>query len=108
MCAIESNPCRSSEHTLTIIREPRPLLNPTIATYGSTDRDVVTRSLADAGTASDYGAFECIVVVEVPNAPTLTSVAALVDRLKGDFQFEEQLILANGSSMFRAIVLSRD
>ncbi len=105
---IESAGCKGSERTLAVIREPRPLLNPAIATYRWTDRDVMTRSLTDARSANDYDAFTCVVIVEVPDASTVASVASLVDRLEGNFKFEEKQVLSNGSPRFRAIVLSRN
>ena len=105
---IESAGCKGSERTLAVIREPRPLLNPAIATYRWTDRDVMTRSLTDARSANDYDAFTCVVIVEVPDASTVASVASLVNRLEGNFKFEEKQVLSNGSPRFRAIVLSRN
>lgn len=103
---IESPECVSAGRTLAIIREPRPLLDPAISTYGW-DRDVTTRSLANAETAGDYGSFGCVVLVGVPNSENTASVAALTERLKTTFMFEPRRTLAQGSPRFQAVVFTR-
>ncbi len=102
---IVSPPCKDVRKVLAVMREPRPLLNPAIATYGWSNRDVTTRSFADAIPASDLAAFECIVVVSVPDPPTLASVKSMVDRLSS-FKFEERQRIAQGSPELQAIVFT--
>jgi hypothetical protein len=102
---IETSPCKDVRKVLAVLREPRPLLKPAIATYAWSNRDVTTRSFSDAIAASDLAAFECIVVVSVPDAATTASVTSFVDRL-GSFKFEERQRLARGSPKFQAIVFT--
>ena len=102
---IETSPCKDVRKVLAVLREPRPLLKPAIATYAWSNRDVTTRSFSDAIAASDLAAFECIVVVSVPDAATTASVTSFVGRL-GNFKFEERQRLARGSPNFQAIVFT--
>jgi hypothetical protein len=102
---IESPPCKGVRTVLAVMREPRPLLNPAIKTYAWANRDVTTRSFAQAIPATDLAAFECIVVVSVPDAPTMASVASMVNRLSG-FKFEERQRIAMGSPQLSAIVFT--
>ncbi len=103
---IASPECVSAGRTLAIVREPVPLLDPAISAYGW-DRDVTTRSLADAETAGDYDAFDCVVLVDVTNNTSAAAVAALAERLTTVFMFEPQRTLARGSPRFQATVFTR-
>ncbi len=104
---IASPECVRAGRTLAIIREPRPLLNPAIAAYGW-DRDITTRSLADAETADDYGEFSCLVIGVVPNDANRASVAALTERLRTTFGFEvHRTLVGGGIPRFEATVFTR-
>jgi hypothetical protein len=105
IAGIETSACKDVRTVLAVMREPRPLLNPAIKTYAWSNRDVTTRSFAEAIPANDLAAFECIVVVSVPDASTTASVASFVTRLSG-FKFEERQRITMGSPQLSAIVFT--
>lgn len=103
---IESPPCLHSDRTLAIIREPRPLLNPAIATYGW-DRAITTRSLTDAETATDFDQYDCIVLARVPGSTAGFAVDAIVQRLETSYGFEQKQRFGLGSPQLEGVVLVR-
>jgi 4-amino-4-deoxy-L-arabinose transferase-like glycosyltransferase len=106
---LESSACRGAASTLIIIREPRPLLDPALDTYGF-DRSIQTRSVADAAAARDFADFGCVVVTrpkdhaqEVPAG----SAADVARRLQTDYGFTEAGAVSSPVLPIEAAVFTR-
>lgn len=107
--------CEYDDVSLAIIREPRPLLDPAIAVYGETDRQVSTRSLIQAAGMEDYDSFDCIVVTRfATDVPLVTgnetgdaraNGAVLVKHLTDEYGYEPVGVITNPTSPIEAIIL---
>ena len=102
-----SGECKDAGKALAIIREPRPLLNPAINAFGWTDRDITTRSFADAVNINDYGEYGCVVITSTPSNPSSTPGAAIVQKVRDSYGFQERRSFGSKTTPLQAVVLTR-
>jgi hypothetical protein len=105
---IFSSPCRGATRTLVVIRQPKPLLDPALDSFGLR-RDITTRATDDAATSADFADFGCVVITR----PKATSAAApggaaeLAGRVQRDYGFRQAGAISSPVLPLVALVLVR-